>query len=225
MTGCRHNAKNTLVKNYLYLAERGRGRGASADHGAPGPAAPRRRVRGRDATAPGAGRRAAARRPRTFTADQVIFAAGALGTAKLLHAMRDDGTLPDISPRVGRLTRTNSEAILAARARGARRRLQPRGGDHLVDPPRPGHARRAGALRQRLNLLALLGTVLVDGDQPVPRWRAGAARAAAQPARPARSCRTRGTGRSRRSSCWSCRRWTTRSPRRCASGAGFGRRR
>ena len=22
MTGCRHNAKNTLVKNYLYLAER-----------------------------------------------------------------------------------------------------------------------------------------------------------------------------------------------------------
>ena len=21
MTGCRHNAKNTLVKNYLYLAE------------------------------------------------------------------------------------------------------------------------------------------------------------------------------------------------------------
>ena len=23
MTGCRHNAKNTLVKNYLYLAEKG----------------------------------------------------------------------------------------------------------------------------------------------------------------------------------------------------------
>ena len=36
MTGCRHNAKNTLVKNYLYLAEQNGAEGAAADHGHPG---------------------------------------------------------------------------------------------------------------------------------------------------------------------------------------------
>ena len=36
MTGCRHNAKNTLVKNYLYLAEQNGAVGAPADHGHPG---------------------------------------------------------------------------------------------------------------------------------------------------------------------------------------------
>ena len=35
MTGCRHNAKNTLVKNYLYLAEQNGADGAPADHGHP----------------------------------------------------------------------------------------------------------------------------------------------------------------------------------------------
>ena len=35
MTGCRHNAKNTLVKNYLYLAEQNGADGAAADHGHP----------------------------------------------------------------------------------------------------------------------------------------------------------------------------------------------
>ena len=35
MTGCRHNAKNTLVKNYLHLAEQARRRRAPADHGHP----------------------------------------------------------------------------------------------------------------------------------------------------------------------------------------------
>ena len=35
-------------------------------------------------------------------ADQVVFAAGALGTQRLLHAMRADGALPELSPRLGR---------------------------------------------------------------------------------------------------------------------------
>ena len=46
MTGCRHNAKNTLVKNYLYLAETGRRDGASGNHGGRGAAATAGRVRG-----------------------------------------------------------------------------------------------------------------------------------------------------------------------------------
>ena len=46
MTGCRHNAKNTLVKNYLYLAEKGRRDGASGKHGGRGTPAGDRGVRG-----------------------------------------------------------------------------------------------------------------------------------------------------------------------------------
>ena len=54
---------------------------------------------------------------RTFTAEQVVFAAAALGTQKLLHKLRDDGTLPGLSPRVGELTRSNSEAIIPVTSR------------------------------------------------------------------------------------------------------------
>src|SRR5690606_20880714 len=64
------------------------------------------------------------RRRRVYHADQVVFAAGALGTQRLLHAMKASGALPHLSDRLGTLTRTNSEAILGASlsVRAARRR-------------------------------------------------------------------------------------------------------
>lgn len=54
---------------------------------------------------------------RRFTADQLVFAAAALGTQRLLHSLRDSGSLPHVSPRLGELSRTNSEAGLAVRSR------------------------------------------------------------------------------------------------------------
>ena len=48
----------------------------------------------------------------------MVLAAGAYGTQRLLHRMRDDGRLPHLSPRLGELTRTNSESL--------RRRAVPR---------------------------------------------------------------------------------------------------
>jgi len=111
MTGCRHGAKNTLVKNYLHLAERG---GATIH-----PLTTVTRI----APAPGGGYEVTSRRtdrplsrPRRWTAEQVVLAAGAYGTQKLLHAQRDAGTLPHLSQRLGMLTRTNSEALLGATA-------------------------------------------------------------------------------------------------------------
>lgn len=172
MTGCRHNAKNTLVKNYLYLAER-----AGAEVHA---LTSVHRVRPRDnggyeVETHRTGRRVTGRRSQrqVFTADQVIFAAGALGTARLLHAMRDDGTLPGISPRIGRLTRTNSEAILAARSRSSA--VDYSQGVAITSSIHPDPVTHVEPVRygRGSNLLALLGTVLVDGDQPVARWRAG----------------------------------------------------
>src|SRR2546430_4460044 len=71
MTGCRFNAKNTLVKNYLYLAEK---LGVEVF--------PRHTV---TEIRPGWTVRT---RQRTFTADQVVLAAGSLGTQRPLHAMK-----------------------------------------------------------------------------------------------------------------------------------------
>ena len=123
MTGCRLGAKNTLVKNYLYLAEQA---GAEVLPARPRPSrcvpASARRS-GYEVTTVRTGALLRRRRP-VLAADQVIFAAGALGTQRLLHRMRATGALPALSARVGELTRTNSEAILGASVprRAARRR-------------------------------------------------------------------------------------------------------
>src|SRR5205085_6329845 len=105
MIGCRFGAKNRLDKTYLYLAE---ARGCVV-HALTTVTAIRPLAGGGYAvdTEPTVGRdRKHAQR--TLITDHVIFAAGALGTQRLLHAMRDDGVLPEISTRLGTLTRTNS---------------------------------------------------------------------------------------------------------------------
>ncbi|MGW3632164.1 GMC oxidoreductase [Streptomyces sp. NPDC005122] len=162
MTGCRHNAKNTLPKNYLWLAERA---GAQVLE--------RRTVTGVAPTGDGEGWAVtsvrtgtlAGRRRQTLTARHVVFAAGALGTQRLLHTFRFNGALAGISPRLGHLTRTNSEAVLGVRApeRDAdySRGVAITSSVHLddtthVEPVRYGRGS---------NLLALLGAMLVD---PVP---------------------------------------------------------
>jgi cholesterol oxidase len=113
MVGCPHGAKNTLVKNYLWLAER-RGvqiepertvtevRPLGAADGSDGYAI----TSERSGLFPGRGKR-------TITARGVIFSAGPLGTNRLLQRCRLNGALPKVSKRLGELVRTNSEMILA----------------------------------------------------------------------------------------------------------------
>ncbi|MGW7065969.1 GMC oxidoreductase [Streptomyces sp. NPDC054855] len=116
MTGCKVGAKNTLTENYLYLAER-----AGAEIRAMTTVVSVREVAGGHevVTVPTTMRRKAARRDRkgrrtVLRARHVVLAAGTYGTQTLLHRMKDDGTLPRISDRLGRLTRTNSEALVGA---------------------------------------------------------------------------------------------------------------
>ena len=146
MTGCRYGAKNTLTKNYLWLAEAA---GATV-HPLTTVTALRPLDDGWAVDTVRTGAWRAGRTRRTVTASQVVLAAGALGTQRLLHRMRDDGVLDRLSPALGRLTRTNSEALLGAQARGPPGRLLARRRDHVVVPPRAGHAPRAGALRRGL---------------------------------------------------------------------------
>jgi cholesterol oxidase len=169
MTGCRHNAKNTLVKNYLYLAERNGARVlplTTVTRVAPRPAG------GYDVhvkfTKARTGRASATR---VLTAEQVVFAASSLGTQRLLHRMRDEGHLPRISQRLGFLSRTNSESILGAiapdttvdysRGIAITSSFHPDENTH-IEPVRYGKGS---------NLMSLLQTVLTDGDGPEPRWR------------------------------------------------------
>lgn len=115
MVGCRVGAKNTLVKNYLWFAEK-RGveiiperevtdiRPLGATDGADGYAVITQH--------PGAWLR---KRHRQFTAHGVVIAAGALGTNTLLAQCKHAGSLPALSNRLGALVRTNSESVLAVK--------------------------------------------------------------------------------------------------------------
>jgi cholesterol oxidase len=126
MLGCRYGAKNTLVKNYLHLAQRHDAqieaertvvdiRPVGAADGSDGYAV----------TSVRSGRWLRRDR-RTIRTRGVVMAGGALGTTKLLRSLKDSGALPRLSDRVGQLVRTNSEAIVAASDRS-------RAGDWTTD--------------------------------------------------------------------------------------------
>ena len=108
MTGCRVGAKNTLDKNYLYLAEQ---LGVEVMPETEAHLVAPLEEGGYRVEVGGSidrGRRA------TFTAQQVVFAGGVMGTVPLLLELsqRPDG-LPGLSGRLGDFVRTNSEALIA----------------------------------------------------------------------------------------------------------------
>lgn len=115
MVGCPHGAKNTLVKNYLWLAEQ-RGVEVQAERTVTD-IRPLDAADGSDGYAVTSERSGMlrGRHRRTLKARGVIVAAGALGTNKLLQRCRLGGSLPKISPRLGELVRTNSESLLSVR--------------------------------------------------------------------------------------------------------------
>jgi cholesterol oxidase len=129
MVGCRYNAKNTLPKNYLYFAEKNGAelkaevevtdvRSLTTDDG-------RSIAKGQSSIVEGARYEITYRnstklfkQTQTVYAKNVIFSAGVIGTIKLLLKLRDvSKSLPRLSPRLGDVVRTNSEALLGSIAR------------------------------------------------------------------------------------------------------------
>ena len=167
MTGCRVGAKNTLMKNYLALAER---RGARID-------AMRTVVEVRQDARGGylvTTERSGAwlrRDRRTVRAEQVVLAAGTWGTQQLLHHMRASAALPRISDAVGRLTRTNSEALDGAvstrvpDSAGYARGVAITTSFHIDDRTHVENVRYGPGS----NLMGALATVLVPGDRSFGR--------------------------------------------------------
>ena len=173
MTGCRHGAKNTLVKNYLALAEKAGAQvlpmtTVTAVRQAPDGTWQVDTVRTgrwvRKSTA-------------TFTARNVILAAGTWGTQQLLFAMRDSGTLPGISDRLGVLTRTNSESIVGAGRYRATDDLDLTHGVAITSSIHPTPDTHIEPCRygKGSNAMGLLQTLMTNGSGPqgtdVPRWR------------------------------------------------------
>jgi len=193
MVGCRVGAKNTLLKNYLALAER---LGATIEPlrtvVAVEPIDDGRRDAGYRVMTETTG--AWIRKARhTVTASQVVFAAGAWGTQRLLHRMSQDGRLRDLSPSLGELTRTNSEAL---------------GGAMTVRVPRDVDLTKGVAITSSFhvdaqthvenvrygkgsNAMGLLATILVEGGGSVPRPLRFLATAARHPATLLRSLSVR----------------------------------
>lgn len=101
MIGCPVGAKNSLDRNYLYLAE----------------ALGMRIEANREVTAvrslPDGGYRIETRCGQVYSAKRIVFSGGVMGTLPLLLKMRaDPDGLPRLSDRLGHQVRTNSEALL-----------------------------------------------------------------------------------------------------------------
>ena len=111
MVGCPVGAKNTLDRNYLYLAE---GNGARV--------LPETEVTGVRPWNEGyevfTRKSTGWRHPtRTYRAKGVVFSGGVLGTVKLLMQCRQKRLLTNLSPQLGNYVRTNSEAILGVKSK------------------------------------------------------------------------------------------------------------
>ncbi len=188
MVGCRHGAKNTLVKNYLHLAER-LGARIVADTTV-------RAVRPRR----GGGFELGCRRSgawwggtRTLSAEQVVLAAGTWGSQELLHRMKATGVLPGLSDRLGQRTRTNSEALVGASTPRVRPQLQLATGVAITSSFHLDADTHVENVRYGpgSNAMGLLATLLVDGGGRRPRWLRFLAQAAADPLAAARSASVR----------------------------------
>jgi cholesterol oxidase len=173
MTGCRYGAKNTLVKNYLGLAESA---GAQVH--------PMVTVTGFEQRADGAWEvhtvrtgRWIRKRKHTFTATHVVLAAGTWGTQRLLFKMRDAGKLPKLSNRLGVLTRTNSESIVGAGRLRVSPDLDLTHGVAITSSIHPTTDTHIEPVRygKGSNAMGLLQTLMTDGAGPegtdVPRWK------------------------------------------------------
>jgi len=124
MIGCRHNAKNSLDKNYLYFAEK-YGARIFAETKVVGVTCLNGKADGSDGYEVQAVRSTAwiRKHPNRFTCRGLVFAGSALGSMDLLFRLKEGGSLPAISNQLGHRVRTNAESLIGVRVPGAREDL------------------------------------------------------------------------------------------------------
>lgn len=111
MVGCRHNAKNTLDKNYLYLAQKN-GVKIRAESEVVN-VKPTGNLDGSEGYEVFWEKSTSLlfKKKGKVTCKGVIFSGGVLGTVQLLLSLKES-SLPNISEKVGCMVRTNSEALI-----------------------------------------------------------------------------------------------------------------
>ncbi len=169
MIGCRYNSKNTLPKNYLYFAEKnGVKIQAEAEVVDVKPVSASRtsplyEVTYRHSTS------FLFAHTQKLQAHNVIFSGGVMGTIKLLLFLRDvNRSLPDLSPRLGDLVRTNSEALLGSVARNSK--INYSQGVAISSIYNHDEITRVEPVRypDGSSLMRYLAAPLIDTDVPVP---------------------------------------------------------
>ncbi len=164
MVGCPVGAKNTLDRNYLYLAEGLGARivpetevvGVTPCHGG-------YEVSSRKSTG--------LRHPeKTYRSRCVVFSGGVVGTVKLLLKCKSEGLLPKISDRLGHLVRTNSEALLGVKSKDKtvdwNDQIAITAGIYADETTHIEMVRFNKGSDVLLNLL----TLMTDGGGKIPRW-------------------------------------------------------
>lgn len=192
MTGCKHGAKNTLDKNYLYLAEK-----LGAQVWPEREALSIQAIGGPQATGengwevvlrPSLGLGRWFGRRQVVRARWLVLAGGVLGTLPLLMKSRQAGLLPHFPSVLGDKLRTNSEAICGATCSRSghdfSKGVAITSGvyfdkDTHIEVVRYGHGH---------NALSMLATLITDGGGKVPRWMRWLGTVAAHPWQFLRTC-------------------------------------
>ncbi len=166
MVGCRDGGKNSLDRNYLYLAEQ-----AGAE------IVPEHKVievgqeeNGEYVVTSQKVTDFLFKRKKRFRARGVVFAAGVIGTLELLMKCREKGVLPDLSDRLGHIVRTNSETLGGVTAKKSSavysRGIAITSGLYVNDNTHIELVRYpAGS-----DLMLMLGVPMVDGGTKMPRF-------------------------------------------------------
>jgi cholesterol oxidase len=165
MIGCPVGGKNTLDKNYLYLAENKYGVVIYPETEVIGvrPFNGGYEVHSRKSTG--------FRHPKkVFQAHGVIFSGGVMGSVKLLMECKSKGLLPRLSDQLGNFVRTNSEALLSVKANDRHADYS----DQIaitsgIYPDENTHV-EVVRFNKGSDVMGILATLLTDGGGRVPRW-------------------------------------------------------
>ncbi len=164
MIGCPVGSKNTLDKNYLYLAEHKHGVEILPETEVIGvkPADDGYEVLTRKATG-------LHHTKRTFRARGVVFSGGVMGSIKLLMDCKVKGMLPNISSQLGNYVHTNSEALLGVTSNDRHADYS----DQIsitsgIYPDENTHV-EVVRFNKGSDLMSFLTAPLTDGGGPIPR--------------------------------------------------------
>ncbi len=168
MTGCRKDAKNTLDKNYLYFADKFGAKIISenkvvdvkplSDDGTEGYEVTSVRTTGLFFA-----------KKNTYRTKAIVFSAGVLGTLSLLIKLQENGRLPNLSKNLGKVVRTNSEAILSVKSNT--RDVDFSTGVAITSSVHPDNNTHIEPVRYAKgnDFMGLLSVLLTDGGGKMPR--------------------------------------------------------